>query len=126
MRASAKARGHQYYRDYSQRWRTANLEHVRAYNAEKSRLRRGLKGNPNGGSYTPDDINSIRERQDCRCAACGRGDIKLEVDHILAITKGGTNDPANIQLLCGSCNKSKHNHDFWEWMARKFGSPLSS
>ena len=31
----------------------------------------------------------------------------LEVDHIVPKSKGGTDHPSNLQLLCGACNKMK-------------------
>ena len=31
----------------------------------------------------------------------------LEIDHIKARAKGGTNEPSNLQLLCSSCNSRK-------------------
>lgn len=40
---------------------------------------------------------------ECRCKT------DLEVDHIIPITKGGTNDLSNFQLLCHSHNSSKGN-----------------
>lgn len=121
-RAAAKRRlwhetkGSLYHRARSKRWRDANIETVRAYNAAKMRIRRGLRGE-NGGSYTLQDIAALRTKQENCCAACGRDDLKLEVDHIVPITKGGTNDPTNLQLLCGRCNKSKGNRDLEEWLS---------
>lgn len=49
--------------------------------------------------------------QEGQCAAC---DIAfpykvLEVDHIIARSKGGTDHPDNLQLLCPSCNRIKGN-----------------
>ena len=49
--------------------------------------------------------------QEGQCAAC---DITfpyevLEVDHIIARSKGGTDHPDNLQLLCPSCNRIKGN-----------------
>ena len=43
------------------------------------------------------------------CAGC-REHFKpqhLEVDHIIAVAKGGTDHLSNLQLLCGHCNKVK-------------------
>ena len=33
----------------------------------------------------------------------------LTIDHIVPRSKGGTNDPDNLQLLCGACNSTKGN-----------------
>jgi 5-methylcytosine-specific restriction endonuclease McrA len=45
-----------------------------------------------------------------RCKICGRSfpiDI-MEVDHIKPISKGGTDQPSNLQLLCPACNRKKN------------------
>jgi 5-methylcytosine-specific restriction protein A len=40
------------------------------------------------------------------CAECGTsGD--LTGDHIVPLSKGGTNTPSNIQVLCRRCNGAK-------------------
>ena len=41
----------------------------------------------------------------------------LELDHIHPKSKGGIDSIENMQLLCGSCNKSKGNKSMEEWMA---------
>ena len=33
--------------------------------------------------------------------------LKPEIDHIVSLKKGGTNDLTNLQLLCRFCNCSK-------------------
>jgi len=45
-----------------------------------------------------------------RCAICGHGaldGVKLEIDHIHPVSKGGTNAPTNLQVLCTDCNSGK-------------------
>lgn len=45
------------------------------------------------------------------CAACGVLFPHLERDHILPRSKGGTNAPENIQLLCPNCHRLKTKED---------------
>lgn len=40
------------------------------------------------------------------CAYCGSNQ-DLEIDHIVPLSRGGTEDRSNLQTLCASCNKKK-------------------
>lgn len=99
-------------------WRKAHPETAREYrkrNAEKLSAsyhrRRALKLSA-GGAHTAEQINELLVRQKFRCVVC-RGLInkKRHKDHIVPLSAGGTNDILNIQLLCPSCNLSKHDRD---------------
>ncbi len=51
----------------------------------------------------------LYDKQEGICAGC-REEIsifELEVDHIIPFAYGGGNEPANLQLLCRSCNATK-------------------
>lgn len=54
---------------------------------------------------------TILQRDSFRCCTCGRTPeqhgVVLHVDHIVAVAKGGTNDPANLRALCAECNLGK-------------------
>jgi len=43
-----------------------------------------------------------------KCVNCGSGE-NLEIDHIKPLSKGGTNDFDNLQILCKECNVKKGN-----------------
>lgn len=53
--------------------------------------------------------DELFKKQGGRCMYCGRkvGRDLLELDHKNPVTRGGTNQKSNFQLLCGSCNKRK-------------------
>jgi len=40
------------------------------------------------------------------CAKCGSRE-RLEYDHIIPVSKGGSNTARNVELLCESCNRAK-------------------
>lgn len=75
------------------------------------RARRARKINADG-VHTAADIDTIRKAQKDRCAYCR---VKLRgaghVDHVIALSKGGSNWPSNLQLLCRPCNISKSARD---------------
>lgn len=50
-----------------------------------------------------------------RCAYCGRGDVALEIDHRIPVSKGGTSDRLNLVPACKPCNVRKFNHDPAGW-----------
>jgi len=55
----------------------------------------------------PQDVKiAVSARDGGRCRQCGSTQ-KLHFDHIIPVSKGGANTIANLQLLCGPCNRSK-------------------
>ena len=54
----------------------------------------------------------MRDNYTCQiCGATVKDGAKLEIDHIIPYSKGGTNKESNLQVLCQQCNREKHNRD---------------
>ncbi len=59
--------------------------------------------------HIPQAVRTEVWRRDMgRCVQCGRQE-RLEFDHIIPFSKGGSNTARNIQLLCENCNRKKSN-----------------
>lgn len=109
-------------KEYRRRYGELNAERLRAQRKEwkethrtkvladavlatrnrRARLRRAE------GRHTHDDIRRLYQSQRAQCVLC---DISLrqgyEVDHIVPVSRGGSNWPSNLQLLCRTCNRKK-------------------
>lgn len=48
----------------------------------------------------------ILKRDNYECQYCG-SQTRLEIDHIFPFSRGGGNEPENLQVLCKSCNLEK-------------------
>ena len=74
----------------------------------KTAHRRARRKNASG-TYTLRQWLELKEQYGHMCLCCGRKEpeIKLTVDHVVPLTKGGDNTINNIQPLCFSCNSTK-------------------
>lgn len=55
--------------------------------------------------------HEVFRRDGHRCLECGatNHEIRLEVDHIIPVSQGGTDELNNLQTLCYKCNQAKGN-----------------
>lgn len=68
------------------------------------------------GRYTAEDVQRIYKAQKGKCYYCGaKVGRKYEVDHVVPLSRGGTNWPDNLVIACPSCNSSKNNKLSHEW-----------
>lgn len=96
------------------KWQRANPEKM----AAQDRKRRARKLNAEG-SHTAAEILGLLKLQRGKCVYCN---VSLKTgyhaDHIVALSRGGTNWISNIQLLCPPCNFSKNASDHIEFAQR--------
>jgi hypothetical protein len=57
--------------------------------------------------YINKDVRSeLLRMSEHKCSTCA-DTTNLEIDHVVPISKGGTSDVGNLQVLCRSCNRKK-------------------
>lgn len=103
----------------AKKWSDSHPEHRQALTMQRIARKKNAPG-----SYNGDDIKRMYDEQEGQCAYCG---IRLyldipkdvHVDHIIPLTKGGTNYPDNLALSCAECNQSKNNHGLADWQASR-------
>ncbi|WP_369294040.1 HNH endonuclease [Tepidiforma sp.] len=49
----------------------------------------------------------VLERDGHRCVACGVMGVSLQVDHVIPIAAGGSNEPCNLRTLCVPCHRQR-------------------
>lgn len=88
-------------RKYINAYRKAHPE----WTAECKQRRRAIENNAEG-HFTAQEWIDLKKKFGNKCAICGEAK-KLTVDHIIPLSRGGSNYIENIQGLCGSCNSRK-------------------
>lgn len=85
-----------------------------------NRLNRIAREKDADGIHCAKDIEKILLDQGHRCANCKVcvRVIGYHVDHIQPLSKGGSNWPSNLQILCATCNLKKSNKDPAEWSVK--------
>ena len=58
----------------------------------------------------------LLEKWGRQCAYCDAPNVPLEVEHMDAKSKGGSNRVSNLTLACRSCNETKDNSDIREFL----------
>jgi 5-methylcytosine-specific restriction endonuclease McrA len=88
-------------REYTRKYRREHRDKYTASKQKRRALEVGAKGH-----FTENDWKEIKEKQNQICLGC-KEKKKLTADHIIPLSKGGSNYPENIQGLCINCNSKK-------------------
>lgn len=57
-------------------------------------------------AITKKTIINLFSKSNNKCSICKK-DNWLTIDHIIPLSQGGSNNPDNLQILCGECNQKK-------------------
>lgn len=86
---------------YSRRYRIGHPERIAHLKARRYARERSA-----GGSHSLEEWQALKRRFGFRCGVCKRR-LSLTKDHIIPLSKNGTDYITNIQPLCRSCNSRK-------------------
>lgn len=106
-------------------WKEVRLSN-QTINPEKSAEKRASQHKyrdflfPTEDNFKAEDILKIYDIQGGECIRCYVDFTKepYEIDHKVSLKMGGSNSANNIQLLCKSCNVSKKDMDYHEWISK--------
>ncbi len=127
-KADYKIKMERYHREWYQKNKEKDKKHAKEWkenNREQYRniqRRRKLRKKGAKGSHSFKEWKLLLDKYNHRCGYCGKGDGRLERDHLIPIVHGGSDFIENVIPACRSCNASKgtKNQDqFWE-IANKF------
>jgi len=90
---------------YLKKYHVENFDQISARSAENRVTRRQAKKIDN--PLTAAEWREIKETFNHACAYCLATDVKLTMDHIVPISKGGLHTYDNVIPACKSCNCSK-------------------
>lgn len=95
---------------YAKNYRIVNKERINYRNLQRAARKRNAEG-----SHTFLDWELLKAHAGYRCARCGEKK-PLTQDHIVPLSKGGSDYIWNIQPLCKPCNSSKHDKRILFWV----------
>jgi len=103
-----RPKGFKHSEETKRKFRKHGLSNTKEYksfwNKKTKAMRRAVIG-----SHTLAEWQTLKAQYNWTCPCCHKSEpeIKLTEDHIIPISKGGSNNVENIQPLCMKCNLKK-------------------
>lgn len=90
-------------------WKDGRCKNKRYISWLKNKRNRLLSSGIIGG-HTYEEWETLKAQYNWTCLCCKKSEpeIKLTEDHIIPLSRGGSDNIENIQPLCKSCNCRKH------------------
>ena len=104
-------------KDYSgvnaHNWK-GGISSEKGYHYRKAGRMYDMRKRSNVGFHTWEQWQDLKAKYGYMCLCCKKvePEVYLCVDHVVPVSKGGSNDISNIQPLCRSCNSRKHAKDY--------------
>lgn len=118
----------QYNAEYRSRNRKRAAENARRWaksNPEKrAKIKTAYRARKHSETFYILD-REIKHLKASPCAVCG-SQGPVDIDHIVPLSKGGRHSVGNLQPLCRSCNTSKSDKFFADWLYRVVPARLSA
>lgn len=102
--AKLKAKNPNYHAEWEARNYATPAGRARVV-ANKNRRRARLM--EAAGEVTAEEFAELCLLYEGKCLACGRDNVRMTMDHVIPLSKGGSNTINNIQPLCMPCNSTK-------------------
>lgn len=87
---------------------------------KSSRIMSGFEGDFITQRLDPEKWQRVRkevfERDKYQCQYCGTKQGPMECDHIMPVSKGGSNEMHNLVTACFDCNRSKRDKPLMDWI----------
>lgn len=101
--------------EHTRRWSDKNPDKVR-----EGQQRRNDRIRQAESHHTKADIEAQYARQGGKCEYCSEPvGSRFHVDHVVPISRGGSDGADNIAIACPPCNREKHNLTGDEYKARR-------
>lgn len=119
----------EHYKNLTKAWRRTHYDRYRK--TDRARKRRARGADPEKyrlearlrqrrvkslGVFTKEDWHAIPFND--LCSYCGKRG-RMDIEHVVPISRGGLNVPENIVPACGSCNGRKHDNSLIYFLAQR-------